>query len=68
MKTITGKQFIKILEKKGWILKRVHGSHHIFSHPNKIEIISVPIHGNEDLKKGLLKKLMSIARINDNDL
>ncbi len=42
MKTVSGKEFIKILEKKGWILKRVHGSHFIFSHPDKIEIILFP--------------------------
>ncbi len=43
------------------------GSHHIFSHPDKIEIISVPVHKNEDLKKGLQRKLMSIAAISDNE-
>jgi predicted RNA binding protein YcfA (HicA-like mRNA interferase family) len=67
MKTISGKEFTKLLEKKGWILKRIHGSHHIFSHPDKIEIISVPVHKNEDLKKGLQRKLMSIAAISDNE-
>ncbi len=53
MKTVSGKEFTKILEKKGWTLKRIHGSHYIFSHPDKIEIISVPVHKNDDLKKGL---------------
>ncbi len=51
MKTLSGKEFIKILEKKGWFLKRIHGSHHILSHPDKVEIISVPVHKNDDLKK-----------------
>ncbi len=68
MKTLSGKEFVNILEKKGWILKRIHGSHFIFSHPDKIEIISVPVHKNEDLKKGLQRKLMMIAGINDNEL
>jgi predicted RNA binding protein YcfA (HicA-like mRNA interferase family) len=68
MKTLSGKEFITILEKKGWTLKRIHGSHFIFSHPAKNEIISVPVHKNEDLKKGLQKKLMTIAGIRDNEL
>ena len=68
MKTLSGKDFMKILNSKGWILKRINGSHHIFSHPDKIEIISVPVHKNEDLKKGLQKKLMTIAGIKDIDL
>ena len=67
MKTLSGKDFIKVLEKKGWILKRIHGSHHIFSHPAKIEIISVPVHKNDDLKKGLQRKLKSIADLSDNE-
>jgi len=55
MKTLSGKEFTKLLERKGWILKRINGSHFIFSHPDKIEIISVPVHKNDDLKKGLQK-------------
>jgi predicted RNA binding protein YcfA (HicA-like mRNA interferase family) len=41
---------------------------HIFSHPGRTEILSVPVHKNEDLKRGLQKKLMTIAGINDSDL
>lgn len=47
MKTLTGKEFVKLLEKKGWFLKRINGSHYIFAHPQKIEIISVPVHKND---------------------
>lgn len=68
MKILTGKEFAKLLEQKGWFLKRINGSHHIFAHPKKIEIISVPVHKNDDLKRGLQKKLMTIADINENDL
>ena len=68
MKTLSGKEFIKVLEKKGWHLEWIHSSHHILSHPGKIEIISVPVHENDDLKKGLQKKLMSIADLRDNEL
>lgn len=51
MRTLSGKEFVKVLERKGWILKRINGSHHIYSHPDKTEIISVPVHKNEDFKK-----------------
>ena len=68
MKTVSGKEFVKILHTKGWMLKRINGSHHIFSHRDKTEIISVPVHKNEDLKRGLQKKLMGITDISDNDL
>ena len=68
MKTVSGKEFAKLLEKKGWRLKRTHGSHFIYGHPNKAEIISVPVHKNEDLKKGLQKNLMNIAEIREDEL
>jgi predicted RNA binding protein YcfA (HicA-like mRNA interferase family) len=68
MKTLSGKDFAKLLEKRGWILKRINGSHFIYSNPDKIEIISVPVHKNDDLKRGLQKKLMNIADISDTDL
>ena len=68
MKTLSGKDFSKLLEKKGWLLKRIQGSHYIYSHPFKIEIISVPVHKNDDLKIGLQKNLMKIAEIKEHEL
>lgn len=29
MKAISGKKFCKILESKGWVLKKITGSHHM---------------------------------------
>lgn len=68
MKSISGKSFVKLLEQKGWILKRINGSHFIYSNPSKSEIISVPVHKNDDLKIGLLKRLMNIADIDEDEL
>ncbi len=68
MKALSGKEFIKVLEKKGWVLQRIRGSHYIFSKTGKTEIISVPVHKNEDLKKGLMKNLMTIAEIREDEL
>jgi predicted RNA binding protein YcfA (HicA-like mRNA interferase family) len=68
MKSISGKEFVKILEKDGWKLARVSGSHHIYIKEGKIERISVPIHGNTTLKIGLQKHLMKIADLHETDL
>jgi len=64
VKNISGKEFARILEKKGWELKRINGSHHIYVKDGSPTRISVPIHGNKPLKKGLLNHLMKIAEIN----
>ncbi|HEY6873826.1 MAG TPA: type II toxin-antitoxin system HicA family toxin [Geobacteraceae bacterium] len=49
---MTGKELIKLLQQQGWILDRIQGSHHILIRGN--ETLSVPVHGNSDLKKGTL--------------
>jgi predicted RNA binding protein YcfA (HicA-like mRNA interferase family) len=43
MKALSGKEFIKVLEKKGWVLQRIRGSHHLFSKIGQTEIISIPV-------------------------
>jgi len=52
---MSGKDFIKKLMRDGWNLDRVKGSHYIMRR-NSI-CLSVPVHGNEDLKPGILNDL-----------
>jgi predicted RNA binding protein YcfA (HicA-like mRNA interferase family) len=68
MKTVSGKDFIKILEKRGWTLLRINGSHHIYGKTGSILRLSVPVHGNQPLKTGLLRHLMKMAEIQETDL
>lgn len=51
---------IKHLERDGWALANVRGSHHVFRHPTKPGRISVP-HPKKDLGKGLAHKLIKLA-------
>ncbi|MGK7878625.1 MAG: type II toxin-antitoxin system HicA family toxin [Crocosphaera sp.] len=68
MKSISGKKLCKIVEKRGWILKRVTGSHHIYQKPDNQQILSIPVHRDQDLKLGTLKSLMKIANLSEQDL
>lgn len=68
MKSVSGKEFAKLLEKKGWELKRTKGSHHVYIKSDNPARISVPIHKNTPLKIGLLKHLMKIANIEEKEL
>jgi predicted RNA binding protein YcfA (HicA-like mRNA interferase family) len=61
MKSLSGKQLAKLLERHGWVLMRIHGSHHIYAKPGSPVRISIPIHGNKPLKTGLLKHLLKMA-------
>lgn len=68
MKSITGKDLARVLEKNGWALLRVNGSHHIYGKQGSIARISVPIHSNSDLKQGLLRAIMKLAELTETDL
>ena len=68
MKAISGKDFAKLLEKKGWELGRTKGSHHIYAKVGHPARISVPIHGNGPLKIGMLSHLMKVAGIDESEL
>ena len=68
MKAISGKQFARLLENRGWNLVRINGSHHVYMKPGNPARISLPIHCNEDLKVGLLKHFMKVAGIAENEL
>jgi predicted RNA binding protein YcfA (HicA-like mRNA interferase family) len=68
MKAVSGKEFAQILERHGWSLLRVQGSHHIYGKAGSDVRLSVPIHGNRPLKTGLLRHLMKLAGITEADL
>lgn len=55
------RQVISILKQLGFIERNVSGSHHIFRHPGTGKIVSVPIHGGHDLKKGTLRNIIRQA-------
>jgi predicted RNA binding protein YcfA (HicA-like mRNA interferase family) len=68
VKSISGKQLCRRLENRGWELRRIAGSHHIYSKVGNPARISVPVHGNRPLKIGLLRHLMKLAEIEESDL
>ena len=61
MKNITGKKLCKILEENGWMLARIRGSHHVYTKESEEARIIVPVHGNKEIKLGLLKAILKTA-------
>lgn len=68
MKTLSGKQMSRLLEARGWALARITGSHHIYAKKGQNIRITVPVHGNQDLKQGLQKAIMKLADIGEDEL
>jgi predicted RNA binding protein YcfA (HicA-like mRNA interferase family) len=68
MKSISGKEFAKVLERHGWSLLRINGSHHIYGKPGSPVRISIPIHRNQNLKNGMVRHFLKIAGLTEADL
>ena len=67
VKSLSGRQFCRLLERHGWALLRIQGSHHVYGKPGQRVRISVPVHGNAALKRGLQQRLMKLAAIDADD-
>jgi predicted RNA binding protein YcfA (HicA-like mRNA interferase family) len=65
---VSGRDFARIIERRGWILLRINGSHHIYGKAGSGVRLSIPIHGNKPLKTGLQRHLAKLAEISDEDL
>jgi predicted RNA binding protein YcfA (HicA-like mRNA interferase family) len=64
---IRPKQLIKVLERAGFIVNRVTGSHYVLKHPAKPNLrVTVPYH-NRDLKRGTLQSIVKQAGLTNEE-
>jgi predicted RNA binding protein YcfA (HicA-like mRNA interferase family) len=68
MRSVSGRELARFVERCGWNLLRVSGSHHIYGKAGNIVRLSIPIHGNKTLKTGLLRHLLKMAEIGEDEL
>ena len=68
MKPVSGKRLAELAVQKGWILKRIKGSHHVYAQMSRKERLVIPIHGKKQLKPGLQRALMKIIPVSDDEL
>ena len=60
--SISGKQMCKLVEKLGFQKIHQKGSHVRYKHPEGRYTV-VPVHGNEDLGKGLLNEILKQVKL-----
>lgn len=63
MRALSGRDFARLIERHGWRLLRISGSHHIYGKAGNPVRLSIPIHSNRPLKAGLLRHLAKLAEI-----
>ena len=64
---VTGKRLIAALQRAGFLILRVKGSHHFLRHPDGPTTV-VPVHSGESLGPGLLAKVLRDVEITRNEL
>jgi predicted RNA binding protein YcfA (HicA-like mRNA interferase family) len=63
----SGKDFVNALEKAGFVVDRVKGSHHMLSHEDGRRT-TVPVHRNEDTQVGLYRSTLKDVELSDHEL
>jgi predicted RNA binding protein YcfA (HicA-like mRNA interferase family) len=59
---ISGKRVIQVLQRAGFVVERIVGSHHVLVYPGDASrAVTVPLHGNRDLKPGTLRSIIRQA-------
>ena len=56
------KDLIRLVEREGWVLRRVRGSHHQFKHPAKPGLVTIP-HPKKYVPQGTVKSILRQAGI-----
>jgi predicted RNA binding protein YcfA (HicA-like mRNA interferase family) len=65
--SLSPQKVVAILEKKGFVLKRVTGSHYIYAHPETKRRVTVPYH-SRDVARGTLLQILKDAGIGKEEL
>lgn len=63
----TGKRLLKRLQKQGFQVIRVRGSHHYLQHQDGRATV-VPVHAGEAIGRGLLHKILKDCELTESDL
>ena len=64
---LSGTKLIKVLEKLGFEVIRIKGSHHFLKHSDE-RCTTVPVHRNEIIGAGLLNKILDDCEISKEQL
>jgi predicted RNA binding protein YcfA (HicA-like mRNA interferase family) len=62
-----GRDVIRALERVGFEVARISGSHHVLKKPGHKFVVTVPVHGNKSLKPGTLRRVIRDAGLSDDE-
>jgi predicted RNA binding protein YcfA (HicA-like mRNA interferase family) len=67
MKSVSGKEMCRILERLGWQHVRTRGAHFTYEKAGQTSL-TIPVHSNKALKTGIQHAIMKAAGLTKDDL
>jgi predicted RNA binding protein YcfA (HicA-like mRNA interferase family) len=64
---VSGTELVRALERAGFVVTRVKGSHHRLKHPDG-RATTVPVHSGRDVPKGTVRSVLEDAGLTAEDL
>jgi predicted RNA binding protein YcfA (HicA-like mRNA interferase family) len=64
---VPGAKVVKALERVGFTLVRISGSHHVMSHEDGRTVV-VPVHPGRDMPRGTLRGILTIIGMTGDEL
>jgi len=61
MRSLKGREVVRILEIAGFSVVRTNGSHSIMQRPGHEGTVSVPVHSGKDVRAGTLRAIIKSA-------
>jgi predicted RNA binding protein YcfA (HicA-like mRNA interferase family) len=65
--SVSGAKVVKALERAGFIVVRISGSHHVLRHADG-RTVAVPVHAGRDMPKGTLRNILGIVGMSPDEL
>lgn len=60
---LNGRQALRVLQRGGYAITHVRGSHYYLRKPGASNLVVVPVHGSRDLPLGTLRSILRQARL-----
>jgi predicted RNA binding protein YcfA (HicA-like mRNA interferase family) len=69
LRQLRGSDAVRALERVGFMVTRIKGSHHILVHPgDRSRRATIPIHAGQTLKLGTVRSILNQAKLTEDEL
>ena len=69
LRQLRGGELVRALERAGFVVKRIKGSHHMLVHgQDKSRRATVPVHSGATIKPGTPRSILSQSKLSEDEL